>query len=307
MFSEPLREMVSGADEFNAFDGVSDGDIELAWTAAIDYIKDVQPLVTGGMAILLPYYLLQDRWHYTNKHSIAGEVVWEHDSLRNPNTQLKVLTLPPRVRRLLHDETSREYLSHVLAQLDQTSATLLRPLAMARPTRDALEFAYGLNALLPETRLRAFAAAALLREDVPGVQSVPLDVVVALRRDEEAFHTWRRSFNEVIARAHTTDFQSEAQVRSEIRNAIEDILVPERRKLEKAVRASNVLSDLVVPSGVAVGIGGIIGAFSGSEWSVLSSGLSAAATFFLRYMHRRMSSADKSARRLHEFYGFILE
>src|SRR5665213_231978 len=31
--------------------------------------------------------------------------------------------------------------------------------------------------------------------------------VVAHRRDEEAFASWRRSFNEIIARAHTTDFR----------------------------------------------------------------------------------------------------
>ena len=95
---------------------------------------------------------------------------------------------------------------------------------------------------------------------------------------------------------------------AEVRLAAETILTPRAEQLDEKVRGSTVLEQLVIPGAVAIGGGLVAYGITGAvDISTAAAVAVSPAAWVLDKLRRRFDRAGRKAKRVREFYGYLLE
>jgi hypothetical protein len=89
--------------------------------------------------------------------------------------------------------------------------------------------------------------------NLPGVDSIPLETILALRADEEAFAKWRRGYAVAVETAAGKS-NDEFEFFREFKESSEETLRPLADEVKKKLTATKTLKDLVVPGAIACGL-----------------------------------------------------
>ena len=143
----------------------------------------------------------------------------------------------------------------------------------------------------------------LSRQRLTGIDRIPFTDVIRLRRDDEAFATWRRALEAVMERVHGERVEDERAFEREFRHAAEELLTPEIERMERALRGS-VFGDLVVPGGVAVAGGVITLALThGFPAATLAAG---PLSYVGKLLYNRYGKAGRRAGLVRQFFGRLI-
>jgi len=149
----------------------------------------------------------------------------------------------------------------------------------------------------------------LLKYDVPGVKKATLNSIISLRKNEDAFHEWRREFGKILDKAQEELPIDQKQFDAEFREAAESFLTPRVEELEK-VAASSTLEKILFPAALAIGAGAAAFYTVGlSEFppTAITMPLLTPIAWVLEKARRRFNKTGRKAALLREVYGYLLE
>jgi hypothetical protein len=155
----------------------------------------------------------------------------------------------------------------------------------------------------------------LMQYDVPGVSKASLSEIIALRKNEDAFHEWNSSFGRILEEAHkkAQNFHDdERQFNVELLQAAEAELRKCKEDLQAEVRGSSALDKILIPGALAIGVGSVVAwaTHSPEHGVAASAGAKTAlntASWVATKLKKRYDKSGQKARLLCEFYGYLLE
>lgn len=148
----------------------------------------------------------------------------------------------------------------------------------------------------------------LLQQKVPGVSQASLRDIISLRRSEEAFRDFSKSFSEVLDRVHRESPVDETQFKVEFREAVETLLTPRIEDINTKIKASPVLTTIFISAALILG-GGVITYMLTHTWP-LGTGVSASlipVSWIVDKIHKRFNKVGRKGALLRQFYGYLIE
>ncbi|HEV2738704.1 MAG TPA: hypothetical protein VGU66_09010 [Candidatus Elarobacter sp.] len=303
LFARPLADLIRGTDEVNAFYGESDGMLEEAWSAAVTFLAAVAPLIRARIVSLVPYRWLSD-FTSVNRAMLQGALSTS-DAVIVPRGAFKHVNIADAIGSI-GSEYEREAIADAIALYDLLTDMNLTPLARTETGRRALDVITALEGLALSGRVEAAAAGVLVQNQLPGVARIPIEMIVALRQDDEAFHAWRTSFSEVMARAQILPFTNEAQYRADLTEAADDLLKPKILGMDKSLNGSHVFRDLFKPSGLQIGVGGLVALVSHSPWGLLGVAGTALVKFGVSAVNKKIGRSARREATLRDLYAYVV-
>ncbi len=185
----------------------------------------------------------------------------------------------------------------------------LTPVAGDEFVREILkqDYARGLQYILAPNRTQR-ATQTLLQYEVPGAAKASFERIIALRKNEDAFHEWRREFGKVLDKAQEEGPADEKQFEVEFKDAAQDILSPRVKELEKAT-ASSALEKIFVPASLSIGAGAAAVYVADIVFppTAIAAASLAPAGWVLDKIIKRFNKSGRKATVLKEFYGYLLD
>ena len=100
-------------------------------------------------------------------------------------------------------------------------------------------------------------AQTLSRFRLPNAGEAPLDLLLSVRTNEEAFGEVRRAVGDVVGQVATSNPTDQKQFEKELAQALEDLLAPKIAALQKGMKSS-FFEKALVPGGLALGAGAVV-------------------------------------------------
>ncbi len=306
LFARPLADLISGTDEVNAFHGESDAMLEEAWSAAVTFLAAVAPLVRARIVSLVPYRWLSD-FISADRHMLQSAFSSSDadDAVIVPHGPLEHVNIADAIKSI-SSENEREAIADVIAFCDLLSGMNLTPLARTETGRRALDVITALEVVALSGRVEATAAGILVQNQLPGVAGIPIEMIVSLRQDDEAFHAWRKSFSDVLTRANSLPFTNEAQYRADLAEAADDLLKPKIFEMDKSLTGSSVLRDLVKPNGLQIGVSGLVALVSHSPWGLLGAAGTPLIKYGVKALNKKIRRSARREATLRDLYAYLV-
>jgi len=151
-------------------------------------------------------------------------------------------------------------------------------------------------------------ATSLFQYDLPGVAALPLDRLISLRTDVEAFRAWRRGIEEFMEYVRSEDPKDSEQQNVELRQAGEAILRPKIESLDKDIRGSSALEKIIIPGAVAASSMMLTWHLTDSlPVSTGISGMLTTGSWVLDKIRHQFSRKTTKASAVREIYNVMLE
>jgi len=272
---------------------------------ALHFLADIKPLVAHDDVRVFPATFALD-------HPAI------HDRAREEMAAFRSLSADLRAK---YPETDERLIGAVKAWGWVCAKCDYTPVAGAQWVKDVLRAEIDVQRSLhkrPERgglpRVDLSIAATLSADGLPGVSQAPLDDVVWLRRNEEAFEEWRRDLREVLRLVWESDPGTPQQFEVEFARAVEDRLTPRIAALKAKTGGSSALTKLLLPAALTIG-GGVVTAALFPAASPLAAvagstvvGASTGAIGWLgEQLIARFGKSGRRAARLRQFYGHFSE
>jgi hypothetical protein len=301
-----LADLIGDTDEVNAFYGESDVMLEKAWSEAIKFLLVVAPLIRAGLVVLVAYRWLSD---FTSAGRIAlqgafGESFGE-DAVMVPRGAFEHADVATAIERIGAGKAPQN-VADAMALYELLSNTRLIPLARTEAGRQALQVVAALEGVAVRGQVETITTDVLVEHRLPGVESIPFESVVALRLDDEAFEAWRTSFRDVVLRANNLAFISEKQYRSDLAEAADDLLKPKIAALEKSLRGSSALRDLIRPNATLLGVGGLVAVVSHNAWGLVAASGTALIKFGVDVINKKLVRTPRNSETLRDLYAYLV-
>jgi hypothetical protein len=277
---------------------------------ALYFLAGMATLRDDAGVVLMPYNFAID---YESVQKAANNEFKElkRSGLRDEYYQAVAEAMEPPGRRGSHDVAS-----FVIAHLKLNGILCARlgyvPIAGFSATWEALQRDYdmaGLSQTAPRVPNRHHRVAqALLRHEVPGLRELDMETVIKLRRNEDAFRDFRRSFGEVLDRAQKELPTDERQWQAEFAQAADDILQPRLADLRR-VTSSSVVEKFFIPAALSIGAGTAayyVADLPAFPVPAITTASFAVFNWVLDKLNKRVSKSGRKAEVLREVYGMLL-
>jgi hypothetical protein len=306
LFTRPLSDLIRGSGEVKAFCDESDSFLEQGWGVAVSFLEAIAPLVRAHLVNLVPYRWLSafNLFIRALQYNTLGEPFGK-DAVIVTGDSLEPVNVGDAIGPIASNE-ERETIAVAITFYDLLSNMNLIPLARTDTGRRALEVMTALKRVILSGHVRGAATGVLVQNELPGVARIPIETIVALRLDDEAFQAWRTSFSEVMVRAQTLPFRTEAEYRANLIEAADDLLKPKIREIDKSLTGSRVLRDLVKPHGLQIGVGGVIALMTHNPVGLLGAASTALVKFGVDSVNKKVSRSTRRSQTLRDVYAYVV-
>lgn len=275
--------------------------------AALRFLADIKPLVANDQVRLLPatfgldYEVIQDR---------ARE---EMDAFESLSVDL----------RAKYPSVGEGFIGAVKAWGWISASCDYTPVAGTHLVKDVLRAEIDVQRALGKDPKRAGlprvdldVAATLWADGLPGVSQAPLDEIVRLRRNEEAFDEWRCDLRDVLRLVWESEPGTPQEFEVEFARAVEDRLKPRVEALKAKTKASSSLTTLLLPAALTVGGWVYAATLFPSAPPLVVAGVPVSAVvgtstitlnWLGQHLFTRFKKSGRRAAQLRQFYGHFIE
>ena len=172
----------------------------------------------------------------------------------------------------------------------------------------AVEYQQAVQRLQRVAGIDARVAQDLWQYRLPGVQQAPVNEIINLRRNHDAFAEWRNVLSGLLEQVRKeTPAPDPAQFEAEFKRAAEAQLTPKLQAIRSSVGQSQVLSKMLVPGSLTLGGGVITYVITQQPFTAaaVSSAL-APVSWILDRMIKRFNREGRQAGILRDFYGYLI-
>lgn len=151
-------------------------------------------------------------------------------------------------------------------------------------------------------------ATSLFQYNLPGVAAMPLDRLIALRGEVDAFKAWRLGIAEFMDVVYKENPQDIAQQKVELQQAGEAILRPKVESLTKEIKGSSFLEKIALPGVVAAS--SVMVTWHLTDNVPISTGISgvlSTGTWVFEKIRHQFSRKARKASAIREVYNMMLD
>ena len=132
--------------------------------------------------------------------------------------------------------------------------------------------------------------------------------VITLRQDEDVFNEWHLAFSKFIDIAQNISLKEEATFKAEVREAAETLLNPCVEKLEKRVKESVALGNILTPSALSIGTRAITVTIHQNAPTIQAVATTGTSIDRLAgRLVKRLEKLGQEPNLMRDFYSFLLE
>ncbi len=149
----------------------------------------------------------------------------------------------------------------------------------------------------------------LIHYDIPGVGDVDLRTILEIRRNEDAFEAFRRTFGGLMESVHQEQPTDQREFEKEFCQAADDLLRPRIDDVNKTLSVS-VIEKALVPAALSVGAGVVAHSFLGVPAfpvTATAAALLTPANWVLLKLRSRWNRQGRKAAILRDAYSMLLE
>ncbi len=128
------------------------------------------------------------------------------------------------------------------------------PISSNRDVKNIMTEELRLDKHLKSTSRQSLIAEASFSYEIPGIQNPTIDDIISLRKNENAFNEWRSEYSSIINETlGRSQISSNAEFQKEFKYNTDERLKPIVSKLNEKTNSNKVITDLLIPGGLAIG------------------------------------------------------